>query len=354
MGEVAAAHVAGALSLEDAARVICRRSQLLRRVSGQGAMAVVGLSLDQAEQVLNGYKDRLSIAVSNSPRSTVLSGDPVALEELLAQLSAQNIFCRSINVDVASHSPQMDPLKPELLRVLEGLQPQAATIPIYSTVSGEISDGSTFDAAYWVRNLRQPVLFAAMIQRLLEADHAVFVEISPHPILLPAIEETYHHLGQTGQTVASLRREQDEQVMLLEALGALYTLGYPVDWRGLYPAGGRHVSLPAYPWQHERFWLEVSHAQTGFSTLRSRASQGEKQHPLLGQRLDLATTESHIWEIELSRGRFPYLYDHRIQDSAILAASAYLEIALAAIRAAFNESAYGAATNPAIACLRWL
>lgn len=346
MGEVAAAYVAGALSLADAARVICRRSQLLRRVSGQGAMAVVGLPLDQTEEVLNGYRDRLSIAVSNSPRSTVLSGDPAALEELMSQLSARNIFCRPIKVDVASHSPQMDPLKDDLLRVLEGVQPQTAAIPIYSTVSGEISDGSTFDAAYWVRNLRQPVLFASMIQRLLEADHSVFVEISPNPILLPAIEETCHHLGQTGQTVASLRREQGEQEMMFNALGQLYRLGYPMDWRGLYPSGGRHIALPTYPWQRRRFWLATPSTQEGGRWDWTSQSIGTGEgHPLLGLRLpDLATLPgSSFWENKVDARFHNYLRRYHPAETGHISASIYMEMALAAATTVFGKKSHSLA-----------
>lgn len=328
MGEVAAAHVAGALSLPDAARIMCVRSRLLRRVSGQGAMAVVGLSLAEAEELLDGYRDRLSIAVSNSPRSTVLSGDPAALAEVMEKLSARNVFCRPVKVDVASHSPQMDPLRDDLLAALAGLQPQPAPIPIYSTVTGEACDGAAFDAAYWARNLRQPVLFASMVQSLVEAGHTTFVEVSPHPILLPAVEEMLHHLGRTGSTVSSLRREQPEQATILASLGQLYSLGYPVNWPGLYPAGGRVIELPAYAWQHERFWLENSQPEPGLTP----AGLGGKKsrHPLLGWRLDTAAPGAYIWQVEVNNRRFPYLYEHRIQGNAVLAASAYIEVALAA------------------------
>jgi acyl transferase domain-containing protein len=133
MGEVAAAYVAGALSLEDAARVICRRSHLVKRTIGQGVMAAVELSMEAARRVLVGYEDRVSIAVSNGPTSTVLSGDPAALEAIVDQLQRQDTFCRMVKVDFASHSPQMDPLRAELLQALEGLQPRPASVPIYST-----------------------------------------------------------------------------------------------------------------------------------------------------------------------------------------------------------------------------
>ena len=145
------------------------------------------LSIEEARRVLAGYEDRVSIAASNSPTSTVLSGDPAALEAILDQLQRQDIFCGMVKVDFASHSPQMDPLRADLLQALEGLEPRPVSLPIYSTVTGMVSNGTEFDALYWVRNLREPVLFSTAVQRLLEDGHDIFLEISPHPILLSAI-----------------------------------------------------------------------------------------------------------------------------------------------------------------------
>lgn len=260
MGEVAAAFLAGKVSLEDAAHVICKRSQLMQRTSGKGAMAVIGLPYDEAdlEIQLNGLENQLSIAVQNSPRSTVIAGDPKALETLMESLRAREIFCRPIKVDVASHSPQMDPLRPELVDALRDIQPLDGTIPFYSTATQGICKGSALDAEYWGRNLRQPVRFSSTVQRLLEDGHTIFIEMSPHPILLSAIEETCKHLDRPGRGFASLRRGQPERITLLGELGALYTSGYPVAWEKLYPHGGAVVSLPSYPWQRERHWFEDS------------------------------------------------------------------------------------------------
>lgn len=178
MGEVAAAHVAGALSLEDAARVICSRSRLVKPTIGHGAMAAVELSLADARRALVGYEDRVSIAASNGFTSTVLSGDPTALETIVSRLQRQDIFCRMVKVDFAAHSPQMEPLRGDLERALEGLQPRAPSVPIYSTVTGMDGGELEFDALYWVRNLREPVLFSTAVQQLLEDGHDTFLEIS--------------------------------------------------------------------------------------------------------------------------------------------------------------------------------
>nr|WP_239470693.1 type I polyketide synthase [Archangium violaceum] len=256
MGEVAAAYVAGVLSLDDAARVICRRSALLRRIRGKGAMALVEVSLSQARAVLAGYEDRLSIAASNSPTSTVLAGDPDALQEVMAHLQRQNVFCRGIKVDVASHSPQVDPLLSELRGVLEGVHPKAASLPVYSTVTGGATDGTDWDAAYWQRNLREPVLFSPVIQKLLSSQHHVFLELSPHPILLQSIERISRASEQAGLVLPSLRRDEGEVEVLLQSLGALHTAGHPIDWRSLHPEPVQCTPLPAYPWQRSRYWLE--------------------------------------------------------------------------------------------------
>jgi len=339
MGEVAAAYVAGALSLDDAARVICRRSHLVKRTIGQGVMAAVELSMEAARRVVAGYEDRVSIAVSNGPTSTVLSGDPAALEAIVDQLQRQDTFCRMVKVDFASHSPQMDPLRAELLQALEGLEPRPASLPIYSTVTGTVSDGLELEALYWARNLREPVLFSTAVQQLLEDGHDIFLEISAHPILLSSIQQGFHYLGHEGAVLPSLRREEECTVML-GSLGTLYTVGYPVDWSRIYPAGGRCVRLPVYPWQRERCWLEVAPGDTDSywqQTARSRIGK----HPLLGRHFTSAhPAGSHFWEATLDKRSLPYLDDHRIQGVAVLSASAYLEMALAAAVEVFGDQPF--------------
>ncbi len=320
MGEVAAAHVAGILSLEDAAAVICRRSRLLRRISGQGAMAAVELTIEQAQSAIIGYEDRLAIAVSNSPTSTVLSGDPAALDTVIEQLQQRDVFCRRVKVDVASHSPQVDPLRDDLLLALAKLHPQAASTPFFSTVTARYENGADCDARYWERNLCQPVLFANAVQQLLDDGNSVFLELSPHPILLPSIESTLHHGNRHGHVVPSLRRDSDETVTLLGSLGQLYTLGCVVDWAALHPQGAQVVQLPRYPWQRERFWYEP--AATGMSR--------RPGHPLLGTPIVLAAQpQNHAWENLLNLQDIAFLGDHRVRGAAVLPAAGFLELALA-------------------------
>lgn len=260
MGEVAAAHVAGVLDLNDAARVICRRSALLRRVRGQGGMGLVEIPLAEARAALAGYEDRLSIAASNGPTTTVLAGEPSALREVMDGLRRRNVFCREIKVDVASHSPQVEPLLAELREQLAGLRPQAARLPVYSTVTGSVTDGTDWDATYWVRNLRQPVLFSTAIEQLLAVPHHVFLELSPHPILTQSLERLCATHPNT-RVLPSLERDEVEGEILLRSLGALYTAGHPIDWRPHFASPRTCVSLPAYPWQRSRHWVETRRSE---------------------------------------------------------------------------------------------
>ena len=341
MGEVAAAHVAGVLSLDDAARIICLRSRILRQVSGKGSMAMVDLSQDKAAHAIRGLEDRLSVAVCNSVRSTVLSGDSATLKELIDRLEKQNIFCRWIKVDVASHSPQMDPLRPELLKAMAGVNAQPATIPIYSTVTGQIADGSGFDADYWADNLRKPVLFSSAVQSLQDENHQIFLEISSHPILLPAIQQGFQQSGREGMSLPSLRRDEDEQAVMFESLGSLYTRGYPVDWNRIYAAGEGPIELPSYPWQRERFWYTDDTAAPGHVTRVRAAKSVDSDRSLLGPHWSSSIHPNlHFWELDLAARDVPFLDDYQIDEKRVFPAAAFVEMALSGMSAAFGPQDY--------------
>lgn len=331
MGEVAAALVAGALSLEDATRVICRRSSLVRALSRDGGMAVVALPLEETEAVLSGYGARLSVAVNSSPGSTVVSGDPEAIEELVAELSGRDVFCRPVNVDYASHSPHMDPLREPLLEELDGLAPRAETVPFVSTVTGGPVEGERLGPDYWWSNLRRPVLFARTLARLLEEGRWLFVEISPHPVLTTPVAQTLVQVGAPGSEVfASLRRDDPERSSLLATLGNLYARGRVPDWRALHPRG-RCISLPRYPWQRQRFWLKDAsddRRRTSAPAARGAPSHG---HPMLiGHTPSPVDSATHFFDVDPGLDRLPYLRGHRVQGAVVLPAAAYVETVLAA------------------------
>ena len=268
LGEVAAAHIAGVLSLDQAMRVICRRSALLRRVSGQGAMALVELPMAEVRERLIDVADLVSLAASNSPRSSVIAGQPEAVRQVMAELEMDGVFCRLVKVDVASHSPQMAPLAAELTEDLSSIEPGPCQIPIYSTTLGRRAEGCQFGAEYWATNLRQPVLFSTAIRSLSDDHVAIFVELGPHPVLLPSIQQT----APEAITLACGRKDEGQDTSLLTVLAGLWAAGYPIDWPRAIGGGGRSVSLPLYPWQRERHWVEAAETRAGSSgSVRKRS-----------------------------------------------------------------------------------
>ncbi|WP_344086134.1 type I polyketide synthase, partial [Streptomyces stramineus] len=256
MGESAAAAVSGALSLADAARVVCRRSRLIRdRVAGKGTMSVAALTAAEAEKLIGELAVEVSVAASNGPRTTVLAGEVEGIEKIKAELDARDVFCRVMKAEAASHCSQMDPVLAELAEELKGLEPRAGRTPVRSTVTGELLDGTGLDAAYWTRNLRGRVHFHEAVLSTAAEAPTVFVEMSPHPVLSSAVQDSLADAGLPGTAVGSLVRDEPERETLLAHLGKVYQTGAPVDWDRLYGAG-RNVPLPAYPWQRESYWVE--------------------------------------------------------------------------------------------------
>jgi malonyl CoA-acyl carrier protein transacylase/SAM-dependent methyltransferase/acyl carrier protein len=255
IGEIAAAHVAGALTLDDAISIIFHRSRLMQQTACRGGMAAIGSPIDEAERLLAGYGQRLSIAAINGPKSITISGELAALNEVLQSLEKKNVFCRLLPINIAYHSHQVEPLLEPLVECLEGIRPETASIPIFSTVTGEGCRGQEFGAAYWGHHLRETVRFAAAIEQLAKDGYKVFLEIGAHPVLATSISECLQASGNRATNLPSLRREEDERTVMLRSLGALYTMGFQVGWSGLYP-DGRCVQLPKYPWQRKRYWYE--------------------------------------------------------------------------------------------------
>lgn len=328
-GEVAAHFLAGALSWEDAVRVIYYRSHLQQRTTGSGRMMAVGMSPEAVSQMVHDAAGRISIAAINSPSAVTLSGDADTLEEIAQQLHIDQVFHRFLTVKVPYHSHFMDPLRDELLVGLADLHPQIATLPLYSTVTGTSVDGSGSDAYYWWQNVRASVVFGTAVSQMIQDGYGVFIELSPHPVLASSISELLAQQGQIGTVLPSLRRKEEDRATMLGSLSALYTLGYPVAWKTFYPQSGNFVHLPAYPWQLKPYWIEAAESRED----RLLTSV----HPLLGQRIH-ATHPT--WELELSTRLLPYLSDHRIQDSVLLPGAAFAEMVLAAAQEVFGEGEY--------------
>lgn len=324
VGEVAAALAAGALSFDDAVRVIYHRSRTQEQTAGRGKMAAVGLSAPEAEKAIARFGGRLSVAAFNSPGSVTLSGDGDALADLAAELESRQVFCRILRLGYAFHCPAMDSIRDELLSSLGGLAPRPTRIPLVSTVLGTEIEGEQLGADYWWRNVRQPVRFDPAVRALAGQGADVFLEIGPHPVLGGYVKESLAAEGRRATVLPSLRRQEDDLTVLLSTLGALHVAGLEVNWSGVYPGAVRHLSLPRYPWQREPHWNETA----GGKVSRQRV------HSLLGARLEGALPG---WENDLDLRLQPYLRDHQLQGAVVFPAAGHVELALAAAREVFGD-----------------
>lgn len=336
-GEVAAAHVSGALSLEDAVLVIYHRSRLQHQTEGQGRILAAGISPQAAEKYLKGRETEISLGAVNSPNSIALAGDEAVLDAITAELAAEKIAAKKLYGKVPYHSPKMDPLKDELIDSLAGLRPRPSAIPLYSTVMGGLCDGAQLSAPYWFDNIRNTVLFASAIDSMIRDGAGLFVEISPHPVLSPSVRECLDAAEAPGVTIPTLRRNQDEKTLMLGTLARLFVSGATLDWQGLYPAAGNFLALPHYPWERERHWVESEESiqyRLGQGTVKNFS--GEVLHPLLGARLQTGTP---LWDLDLDLERLPFLQDHRVRGDVVYPGAAYVEAALAAaVQTADGES----------------
>lgn len=335
LGEAAAAYAAGALSLEEAARVVFERSRLMKQVAGQGRTAVVGLPLEEARQAIRGREDRLAVAGSNSPTTSVVAGDPESVASLLKSLESKGIFARLLQgVDIAFHSPHMDALQPELVVALSDLKPRAAEISILSTVTGSAIQGQKLDCRYWGRNLREPFLFTQVTERLLDAGYTTILEVSPHPVLGSSILQTAQRRKQSVTVLASLRRKENERDALFEGVARLYSAGHNIVWKQVYREPYRRIALPHYPWQRQRYWFD----QLDTAPQKQRGEKQSGLHPLLGERVDAAGRDGFtLWQIEIDPKNPAYLADHKVNGEVVFPAAASAEMMLAAAEQVFPE-----------------
>jgi len=333
LGEAAAAVVAGALSLEDGVRVICRRSRLMTRITGAGAMASVELPADQVlSELVARCVDDVVVAEVASPQSTVIGGAPETVRDLVAAWERRDVMAREIAVDVASHSPQVDPILDELTDVLAELDPMTPDVPYYSATQFDPREPPVCDGFYWADNLRHTVRFAAAVQAALEDGHRVFAELAPHPLLTYALEQTACSLDMPLAALASMRREQALSHGLRDLLADLHNAGAAVDFSVLYPAG-RLVDAPLPTWTHRRLFLTRNGQES-----RTRGGSTVSVHPLLGQHVRLQEEpERHVWQAEVGTAAQPWLSDHQIRNAAVLPRAAYCEMALGAARAVLGE-----------------
>ncbi|MFF1374655.1 beta-ketoacyl synthase N-terminal-like domain-containing protein [Streptomyces sp. NPDC058308] len=328
-GEIAAAVVAGALTLEDGAKIVALRSRALRQLSGGGAMASLGVGQQQAAALVEGHPC-VGVAAVNGPSSTVISGPPDQVSSVVADAEARGLRGRVIDVDYASHSPQVDAITDELTRLLAGVRPVAASVAFYSAVTGTRVDTTSLDTAYWVTNLRQPVRFADAVGALLADGHRVFIESSSHPVLTLGLQETFEEAGAAAVTVPTLRREDGGLSRLALSLAQAFCAGCEVRWEGWFPAADPAVpgslDLPTYAFQRRRYWLNAP-AGTQDAAGLGLASAG---HPLLGAATELAEGDVRLLTGRVSRHSHPWLAQHTLFGTAVVPASVLTEWALRA------------------------
>lgn len=311
MGEVTAAVVAGALTPAEGLDVIATRSRLMSRLAGQGAMALLELDASSAERLIAEYPD-VSVAVYAAPKQSVIAGPPEQVDELVAKVDAQGLLARRVEVDVASHHATIDPILPELRSALDYLSPVGPTIPVINTA--ECPGGTTmFGADYWVANLRNPVRFSRAVQEA-AADHSTFIEISPHPLLTHAINES---LGQRNARVSgTINRDQPETLTFHTQLALVRP---PVD-SGATEHRDLLVDLPPTPWLHTHYWTQTPKAGREFTGA----------HPLLGMHVELPAGGAHVWQSDVGTEMNPWLADHKVHGQPVMPGAGFAEIALAA------------------------
>ena len=333
MGEVTAAVVAGALSPADGLKVIATRSRLMSRLAGQGAMALLELDAEATKTVIAGYPD-VTVAVYAAPQQTVIAGPPEQVDAVVAVVDARGRLARRIEVDVASHHPTIDPILPELRSALADLTPAAPKIPLISTVEQTNGSAPTFDADYWVTNLRKPVRFSQAVVAAAES-YDTFIEVSPHPLLTHAIGGNMESARPRGgfQVAATLNRDTAETLTFHTHVAMVR----PPSAAMPETAGDarRLVDIPPTPWLHSKYWAAPSSANR----------QSANAHPLLGTHVELPSGRDHVWQADVGTLLIPWLADHKVHGQVVMPATGFAEMALAAGCEAFGLPANAIAVN---------
>ncbi|MBB5924553.1 acyl transferase domain-containing protein/acyl carrier protein, partial [Actinoalloteichus hoggarensis] len=329
-GEIAAAVVAGGLSLADGARVVCLRSQLIAEtLAGRGGMLSVALSESEVRARLTGVEG-VSVAGLNGPRAVVISGDLAALAEFAAACEADGVRARRVPIDYASHSAQVERIETELIAALDGLAPRSSGVGFRSSVTGGWVDTAELDARYWYENLRNTVRFESVIAALATEGYTSFVEVSPHPVLTMPVHDVLDTIEAEAMVVGTLRRDDGGPRQLYANLAEAWRQGHPIDWTAAFTGPrDRRITLPTYPFQHSRYWPEParSSARGGAPGALGLA---DAEHPVLGAEVDLADADGIVLTGLLSARHQPWLADHSVDGVVVVPEALPAELALRA------------------------
>ncbi|SMP66153.1 thioester reductase domain-containing protein [Neorhodopirellula lusitana] len=343
VGEVAAAWAAGVYDLASAVRLVYHRSRLQATTSGRGRMAAVGVSLEEAQRRIAGYEGQVAVTAVNSPSLVTIGGDTSAMEEIVTELAGDDLFVRSLKLDYAFHTHQMDVIESDLRLALQDLTPARSSIPMISSVTGTIQDTAEMSAEYWWQNVRKPVQFADAIETAIEMGGQAFLEVGPHPAMRSSLESILDASerieAESTSVLHSIARDHDASTSLAVNLSRLHVdrvieksgdgntatadaspnnAGVSkLNWRAINQSHGQYVRQPSYAWNHKPHWLDSAKRLTN----RTRPD-----HPLLWTRM---ATAKPTWQTTLDPATLIYLKDHQVWDGILFPASGYAEIGLA-------------------------
>ena len=318
VGEVAAAFASGTLSLEAALEVSFYRSQLQSTLAGTGGMLAAGISENEMLTILVDYEN-VEIAAVNSPSSVTIAGCEEELRKIATKLEESGVFNRLLTVEVPYHSRAMDGIKDQLHNSLAGLSSGSPEIAMVSTVTTQQIATGKLDAAYWWRNVREPVRFEATIANIAaDNPNALFFEVGPHPVLRSSIQQSLEPVNQSSPQAFSLNRKLPEHLSFWKSICQLFTIGLPIDWDSVNKISGQYVKLPAYPWtmkEYRRMSDEVVEQLFG-----------NTDHVFFMERVQ---SPNPTWEVEINKQILPWLGDHVVDGEVVLPGAAYIDAAMA-------------------------
>ncbi|HUH67519.1 MAG TPA: SDR family NAD(P)-dependent oxidoreductase, partial [Mycobacterium sp.] len=327
-GEIAAAYVAGGLSLRDAARVVTLRSKLLTALAGPGGMMSIACGAERVRELLAPYGNRVGIAAVNGRSAVVVSGEVAALEELIGVCADQDLRTRRIDVDYASHSVEVEPIRGELTEVLSSIEPRSSRTVFFSTVTGSRLDTAVLDADYWYRNIRQTVQFDQAVRSACEHGYRTFIESSPHPALIAGVEDTFNDCVDSDTeaiVVPTLGRDDGGLERFLMSAASAFVAGVAVDWRGVLGGAG-FVELPTYAFERRRFWLSGD----GVGADAASLGLGTSEHALLGAVVELPASGGVVLTGRLSPSVQGWLADHAVSGVVVFPGAGFVELVIRA------------------------
>jgi acyl transferase domain-containing protein/surfactin synthase thioesterase subunit/acyl carrier protein len=328
LGEIAAACAADIFGLEDAMRLVIARGALMHRVPSGGAMAAIWAEESVVRTLIERIAPDITVAAMNGPLNTVVSGDRNPLKLLLAVLDRQEIKYRELHISNGFHSPRTEPILDEFEAVAGELTHKAPRLPVISNLTGELMTSAP-DKIYWRRHLREPVRFGDGMLALGKLDCRTFLELGPHPVLLPLAQVCFGDKGKSVAWVATLNRQEPDIYAITEMLAALYLAGRKIDWAGVHSdCAWQRIPLPSYPFQRQRYWIEDT-------AIRAPAPLVERPHPLVGARVECSTKEIG-YEARYGVPHIGYLSDHRVLGTVVLPTTVEIEAATAAGRMHFG------------------